>query len=199
MKSMMKDAAILFAITLVAGLLLGCVYQVTKEPIRLAEEKAVIKAYAKAFTTADRFEKMEAKQQILAGQETGEFNGVQIDAVLRAQDREGNDLGYVLQITSREGYGGDITFTMGIGEDGTCNGISILAMSETPGLGMNAEAVLLPQFAGKKEEAFSLTKEGAAANSQIDVISGATITSDALVTAVNGGLYYFRTELQKNQ
>ena len=33
MKSMLKDAGILFAITLVAGLLLGCVYQITKEPI----------------------------------------------------------------------------------------------------------------------------------------------------------------------
>lgn len=29
MKSMLKDAGILFAITLVAGLLLGCVYQIT--------------------------------------------------------------------------------------------------------------------------------------------------------------------------
>ena len=44
MKSMLKDAGILFAITLVAGLLLGCVYQVTKEPIArqeaLAQENA---------------------------------------------------------------------------------------------------------------------------------------------------------------
>ena len=32
-KSMIKDALILFAITLVAGLLLGFVYDVTKEPI----------------------------------------------------------------------------------------------------------------------------------------------------------------------
>ena len=44
MKSMLKDAGILFAITLVAGLLLGCVYQITKEPIArqeaLAQENA---------------------------------------------------------------------------------------------------------------------------------------------------------------
>ena len=40
MKSMLKDAAILLAITLIAGLILGVVYQVTKEPIALQVAKA---------------------------------------------------------------------------------------------------------------------------------------------------------------
>ena len=39
MKQMMKDAAILFAITLISGLLLGIVYQVTKDPIAKQNEK----------------------------------------------------------------------------------------------------------------------------------------------------------------
>ena len=39
-KGMLKDAAILFAITLIAGLILGAVYQLTKEPIAAQEEKA---------------------------------------------------------------------------------------------------------------------------------------------------------------
>ncbi len=39
-KSMIKDALILFAITLVAGLLLGFVHDVTKEPIRQQKAKA---------------------------------------------------------------------------------------------------------------------------------------------------------------
>ena len=33
MKNMLKDAVILFAITLIAGLFLGVVYDVTKDPI----------------------------------------------------------------------------------------------------------------------------------------------------------------------
>ena len=49
MKSMLKDAGILFAITLVAGLLLGCVYQITKEPIArqeaLAQEMRAVKSF----------------------------------------------------------------------------------------------------------------------------------------------------------
>ncbi len=46
MKNMIKDAAILLLITLAAGLALGFVYQITKEPIALAEEKAASEAYA---------------------------------------------------------------------------------------------------------------------------------------------------------
>ena len=40
MKNMIKDALILFAITIIAGLLLGVVYDVTKEPIAEQKQKA---------------------------------------------------------------------------------------------------------------------------------------------------------------
>jgi electron transport complex protein RnfG len=43
-QAMLKEAGILFAITLIAGLLLGFVYELTKEPIRQQEEKAVQEA-----------------------------------------------------------------------------------------------------------------------------------------------------------
>ncbi|MDE7287216.1 MAG: FMN-binding protein, partial [Lachnospiraceae bacterium] len=39
------------------------------------------------------------------------------------------------------------------------------------------------------------TKTGATSDSQIDAISGATITTNAVTTAVNGGLYYFQSQL----
>ena len=42
------------------------------------------------------------------------------------------------QSLNSEGYGGDIQFAMGVQNDGTLNGISILSISETAGLGMKA-------------------------------------------------------------
>ena len=45
----MKDAVILFAITLVSGCLLGGVYQLTKKPIELATIAANNKAYKAVF------------------------------------------------------------------------------------------------------------------------------------------------------
>lgn len=199
MKNMIKDAAVLLAITLCAGLILGLVYQITKEPIARAEEKAAKEAYAEVFSDASDFELMEEGMSEDADfkiqwNDAG-FAAVDVDNVLRAKDSAGVLLGYVLTVTSHEGYGGDITFTMGICNDGTLNGISILSISETAGLGMKAEAVLKPQFAGKKVPNFTYTKTGAASDSQIDAISGATITTNAVTTAVNGGLYYFQSQL----
>lgn len=195
MKNMIKDAAVLFVITITAGLILGFVYQITKEPIALAEEKAANEAYAEVFPGAVSFDEVGAP--IPEGDSTWEeeYSAVDIEKALEAKDDTGSILGYVLTVTSHEGYGGDITFTMGIRQDGTLNGISILSISETAGLGMKAESVLKPQFENKNVSNFTYTKSGAMADDQIDAISGATITTNAVTTAVNGGLYVFRTQL----
>lgn len=199
MKNMIKDAAVLLIITLFSGLILGAVFQVTKGPIAKAEEEAAKKAYAEVFPAASEFELMEESDTEEAGWDAqwtdAGFSGVSVENVLRALDKDGALAGYVLTVTSHEGYGGDITFTMGIDNEGTLNGISILKISETAGLGMKAEEVLQPQFAGKNVSAFAYTKNGAASDNQIDAISGATITTNAVTTAVNGGLYYFQTWL----
>ena len=60
---------------------------------------------------------------------------------------------------------------------------------------MKAGDVLVPQFADKKVESCTYTKAGSTSDSEIDVISGATITSNAVVNGVNGGLLFFRSEL----
>ena len=115
---------------------------------------------------------------------------------MEAQDASGAVLGYVITVTTKEGYGGDIRFTVGITKDGTVNGIAILEIAETAGLGMRAEEVLAPQFADKSVEQFEYTKSGAVSDSQIDAISGATITTNAVTNGVNAGLYYFQSKLQ---
>lgn len=198
MKSMLKDAAILFAITLIAGLILGGVYQITKEPIAqqeaLALENACREVFADAasFETADAFDAVHAQELLTEGGYTAQT----IDSYQTALDSSGQAIGYVITVTSHEGYGGDIQFTMGINSDGSLNGISLLSISETPGLGMQAEEVLVPQFAGRNFAFFEYTKTGAAAENQIDAISGATITTNAVTNGVNAGLYYFQSELQ---
>lgn len=58
--SMIRDALILFAITLIAGLVLGAVYQVTKEPIAVQKEKAKQQACTEVFQDAASFEAVES-------------------------------------------------------------------------------------------------------------------------------------------
>lgn len=197
MKSMMKDAAILFAITLISGLILGFVYQITKEPIALQEEKALNEACAEVFTDAADFGDVEGfTEEAAESLVTGAGYNASVNGAREALDTDGNLIGYVLTVTTHEGYSGDIQFTMGVRMDGTLNGISLLSIAETPGLGMQAEEVLKPQFADKKAEQFTYTKTGAAAENEIDAISGATITTNAVTNGVNAGLYYFQTELK---
>lgn len=190
--AMIKDALILFAITVVAGLLLGVVYDVTKEPIAQQKEKAKQEACANVFAAAASFETVMDSSGTAV---SAAVDGVDIDEVMQAIGSDGNHVGYVITVTDHEGYGGDIQFSMGVTLDGTLNGISILSISETAGLGMKAGDVLVPQFANKNVEQFTYTKSGAANDSEIDAISGATITTNAVVNGVNAGLAYFRDVL----
>ncbi len=197
MKNMLKDAAILFIITIIAGCLLGLVFEVTKAPIEEQKIKAKNEACKEVFQEAAEFEevlideKSGVSDEILA--ELG-YPGISIHDVLIAKDDAGKALGMVLNVVSHEGYSGDIGFYMGIALDKTLNGISILSISETPGLGMKAETVLKPQFENKKADQYTSTKSGAAAEGEIDAISGATITTNAVTNGVNAGLSYFTKE-----
>ncbi len=196
MKEMMKNTGILLAITLIAGLLLGLVYQITKDPIAEQEAKAKQEACREVFADAASFENVELADIDMASWSGQGYAKETVDEVMSAQDASGSLLGYVVTVTTKEGYGGDIQFALGIRLDGTVNGISILSISETAGLGMRAEEVLKPQFADKNVEKFEYTKNGATSENQIDAISGATITTNAVTNGVNAGLYYFQTELE---
>lgn len=196
MKNMIKDALILFAITLAAGLLLGVVNDVTKGPIAQAKLEAKQKAYREVFDVADRFEDYSIDENIAGAftTETG-YRPVDFNEVVKAY---ANDelVGYVLIVTEHEGYGGDIQFAVGLTLDGKLNGISLLSISETAGLGMEADKVLVPQFKNKDanlEEPvhFTYTKTGSTSPSEIDAIGGATITTKAILKGVNLAIDYF--------
>ncbi len=186
-KAIIKDCLILFVITLIAGAALGVVYEVTKEPIAAQEAKKKIEAQQGVFADADDFEAIELDAAIV---ETVATNGVTVDEAFDAK-AGGAHMGYVIQTTSPNGYGGNITLMVGVTAEGTCNGYSLLTINETAGLGMNAKnADWAAQYAGKTVEAFEITKTGASSDNQIDAISGATITSNAVTEAVNTALAY---------
>ena len=57
----------------------------------------------------------------------------------------------MINVTSHEGYGGDIEISVGIASDGTVKGIEMLSIGETAGLGMKAkDAEFKDQFRDKK-------------------------------------------------
>lgn len=195
MNKIVKDAMILTVITLIAGLCLGFVYEVTKNPIKETNAKAKQEAYKEVFKDAASFEEDDSIDLSKAASvlKKGGYASDSIDEALAAKDSSGETIGYVMTITAKEGYGGDITFTMGVKSDGTVNGISFLSISETAGLGMKAnEPAFKDQFKDKKVEKFEYTKSGAKEDNQIDALSGATITTNAVTNGVDAGLLYFQ-------
>lgn len=196
MKEIIKNSIILCLITLVAGVLLGFVYEVTKDARAEQEEKAKQKAYKKVFESADSFENYEfdKEQMELYLKDNGYSAKVaQIDNVVIAKDNKNENIGYVITVTDKEGYGGDVTFTLGINGDGTINGISFLTLNETAGVGMKAaEGKFKNQFAGKKVDSFVYVKNGAKDENEIDAISGATVTTNAVTNGVNAGILCFK-------
>ena len=193
MKKILKDAFALLMITLVAGILLGFVYSITKEPIavqeQLTKEKSCQEVFADAAAFDNNTEELEAARAAMAA---AGYEVQTLSEILEAKDTSGNILGYVLSIIDPEGYGGNISFMMGIRLDGTLNGISILSISETAGLGMNADTdAFKSQFVNKKVEKFTFTKTGSTSDSEIDALSGATITTTAMTNGVNAGLAAF--------
>ena len=197
MKDMIHDALVLFLITIIAGAALGVIYFVTKEPIRIAEEEKLKNAYSEVFENAESFTDVSEDISIsdLKLWNAEGYGNVNIDSTMLAYDSDKNTIGYVLLITTKEGYGGEISFSMGITREGLLNGISILNISETAGLGMRASEVLVPQYKDKQVLSFEITKNKATSDVQIDAISSATITSKAINNAVNAGLYYYQNEL----
>ena len=192
-----KDALALTLITLVAGVTLGGVYEITKDPIAKQEAQAKAEAYEQVFTDAAAFEAVEMDDTLtktIRDQLDQEgYKAQSIEEVMRAEDQSGETLGYAFTVETSEGYGGDIQFSMGVQNDGTLNGISILSIGETAGLGMNADTpAFKDQFVGKQVEKLQYTKNGATQDDEINAISGATVTTNAMTNGVNAGLCAFR-------
>lgn len=197
MNKIVKDTLAITLITLVSGLALGLVQDITAVPIAQQQQKEKEEAYMAVFADADSFAQIELTEEISAALEAdldeNGYGAQSIDEIMTALDASGNQIGYAFTVTTSEGYGGDIQFAMGVKDDGTLNGISILTISETAGLGMKATTDdFKNQFKDKNVEKFAYTKNGASSDDEIDALSGATITTNAMTNGVNAGLCAFR-------
>ena len=121
MKEIIMNSMKLCLITLIAGVLLGTVYEITKEPRKKQEEKSKKEAYAKVFKEASAFEELpyDENELLIFLEKNGYKKSVAyINEIVTAKDASGENLGYVITVTDLEGYGGEIKFTLGIRNDG---------------------------------------------------------------------------------
>lgn len=190
-------AMILFVITLIAGIALGGVHELTRDTIEEQQLAANIESYQEVVPDATSFEHddtIDSAVEALGGEVYGvDFGNAYINDVLVGTDDSGSPVGYMISATSADGYEGNITVSVGIASDGTVNGISFTELNETAGMGMRCdEPEFKDQFAGVNTDAFILNKTGdSTADNEIDSVSGASTSSGAVVNAVNAALSFF--------
>ncbi len=192
MRETIKNALILCAITLIAGLLLGGVYELTKKPRQEQEEKTVKAAYTYIFEKADSFEEIEFDDEeivkLLENKGITQKNVV-IDKCVKALNENKEEIGCIISVTSKEGYGGNISFLVGVNTEKNIEGISILSINETAGLGLEAKnEKFLAQYIGKGRTEFVVNESDITKGNNIDAMSGATITTNAITKGVNCAL-----------
>lgn len=180
--TIIKDAEMLFIITIVAGALLGFFNQLTKEPIAAANKKAKDEAYQLVMEQAKSFKEDNALTEKM---KSAAPEGAVFSEVMIAEDSNNTPIGYVMSVIAKEGYGGDISLTIGVDMTGAITAIEVISQSETAGLGANCtKDDFKSRFAGvKSEDTLKVTKDGGT----IDAMSGATITSRAVTKAVDAG------------
>lgn len=197
-----KSALILCLIALVTGVALSGVYTMTKDTIEAQQMAANAESYKAVVPDAETFETDEALTaavDALGGEVYGtDYGRVHINDVIVGRNAAGEAVGYVISVTSSDGFDGDITLSMGIQPDGTLNGISFTELHETAGMGMRCdEPEFRDQFNGRLVSAFKLNKAGGStAEDEINSVSGASISSGAVVNAVNAGLNFFETNVK---
>ncbi len=194
-KGIIRDTVILFIITLIAGICLGGVHEITAEPIRQAKIAAATATYQEVFPEAASFEDVADAEERIANAAADisaqSFGNVSVNDVKIAKDASGNDIGYLVMATSKDGYKGDIQVAVGVDNDSNITNIGFLSIDETPGLGMKAkDPEFKGQFSGKAAGKLNVVKTNPTKDDQILAISGATYSSNATTGAVNAAVYF---------
>lgn len=167
--SLTNMAVCLTAVCLVCSSILGAVYAVTYDPIQAAAQKALEESISAVLPQGG---------ELAAEAVSSDVEGVDEYYVL---SESGAPVAYAVKSTTM-GFGGALTVMVGVLPDGTVYNTSVLAHSETPGLGAkcaDAASHFREQFKNFSGS-LKVTKDGG----DIDAITASTITSRAFTKAV---------------
>ena len=118
----------------------------------------------------------------------------------RVRDDSGAVCGWGTTAEGR-GFQDRIRLMIGLSQDGgRVTGLTVLESNETPGLG---DRIQQPEFRNQfvgtsTEHPFTRSRPGVSASAPVDAITGATISSDAVIKAINSQLNFVGKELTSN-
>jgi len=165
----------LVVVTLVSAGLLGSIFALTKEPIRLAELKKKNDAIQVVVPGFDNEPSQEVRKLFVDG-----------DTLYFYTARKGDQvLGTAVETFTNLGFSGEIKLMVGFAQDGSIIDIAVVKHAETPGLGdkmQKEKSDFSVQFMGKHPDQFKLAVKKD--RGDVDAITASTITSRAYCDAV---------------
>ena len=163
--SVFKIALNLTVACIVAGIIISIVYYFTADIAIAKQAELNVLALKSLVKEADEYTPVDGKE----GWHTATKGGKLVAYIVPAESK---------------GYGGPIKMLVAVGPDNKVLKYTILESKETPGLGDKAEkAPFTEQFPGKTSSELEVTKD-AGNKVNIQAISGATITTKAVTSAV---------------
>lgn len=191
--TLLKDAVALFLITLISGLALSAVNEITRTPILQQRKAKAEKAYSVLFSDAEFAELKGAADDAQLEDIDASFSKVKIDKVVKASDTSGNQLGYIVEVTTKEGYKPPMTLAIGYTTDQRLTGLEYIKFSENKNVG-TIQGEYTEQFIGATASRFSFD---GADGTKVDAVSGSTVSSKAILNAVNAGLGFINENSQR--
>ena len=185
-----KAAVSLAVISLLAGVALGAVNHITAPAIEAQALAANAASYEAVLPGAENIGYDDAVTAALDSLSGTEFGRSTINEAVVGTDASGNVVGVAVNVTNSEAFDGSLSLSVGIAPDGAVLGICFTELTETPGKGMLCdEPDFRDRFVGVQTDALVL-------NGDIDSVAGATVTSNAVVNAVNAALAFYNGDLR---
>ncbi|MTI48551.1 RnfABCDGE type electron transport complex subunit G [Sporosalibacterium faouarense] len=180
MREVIKLGLILLLITSVAAIVLGLTNSVTEDVIQEVEAEASKEARLEALPQADSFKQID--EDIFS--KIKEENSKVVEVYVGYSGEE--VVGYAIK-TATPGYGANIEVITGISVDNQLTGMKVGSHQETPGLGANAtKAEFQNQYKDKStDEEIVVVKTPPSKDNEIQALTGATISSNAVTDGVN--------------
>ncbi|MBQ8183260.1 MAG: FMN-binding protein [Clostridia bacterium] len=173
LKEILVPAIMLFVIATICTALLAGTNLLTEDRIDELEIQAAMAAKTAVFADATNF----------SDEKTVDVNG-ETYTYYEAQGEKGNITGYVFSVTVKS-YGGDLSAMVGISaETDKITGVEITSINDTPGLGMKVNT---ENFLSQYIERTGIigVNKNEKTDTEIQAVSGATISSKAVTDAVN--------------
>ena len=171
----MKPTLILVAVMASCALILSGIYALTNGFAEKYEQKILFAAMEKVLP-AERYDVVEFDFE--------EANRIES---MHSAINDGEISGFCIE-TTEEGIGGEMRIVVGVDAESKITKVEIVSMKESEGVGKKvAEEGYLSQYSGKSGT-LTAVKSTVRAESDILIISGATVSSEAVCKAVNHAL-----------